>query len=93
MQRRGGPAKRWGEQLVPWKLKMGTMWAPSIAKLVQIPISLWFMILITIFNGVYKPTNITGGLHIVSLYRYMPSGCYLISIPGVLLIWLLPLSI
>ena len=22
MQRRGGPAKRWGEQLVPWKLKM-----------------------------------------------------------------------
>ena len=40
--------------------------APKIAKLVNItPISLWFMVLITIVNGVYKPTNITGGPHIV----------------------------
>ena len=41
----------------------GTMWGPrSIAKLVQItPISLWFMVLITIVTGAYKPTNITGG--------------------------------
>ena len=25
------------------------------------PISLWFMVFITIVTGVYKPTNITGG--------------------------------
>ena len=36
--------------------------APELAKLVQItPISLWFMADIAIVNGVYKPTNITGG--------------------------------
>ena len=35
-------------------------------QLVQItPISLWFMVPITIVNGVYKPSNITGGPHIV----------------------------
>jgi len=40
-----------------------TMWGPqTIAKLVNItPI----MILITRVNGIYKPTNITGGPHIV----------------------------
>ena len=37
-----------------------------IAKLVNItPISLWFMVPTTIVNGVYQPTNITGGPHIV----------------------------
>ena len=34
------------------------------------PISIWFMVLITSYNysihGVYKPTNITGGPHIVT---------------------------
>ena len=40
--------------------------APKIAKLVNItPISLWFMVLITIVTGAIwgesKPTNITGG--------------------------------
>ena len=40
--------------------------APKIAKLVQItPMSLWFMVLITIVTGAYKLTNITGGPHIV----------------------------
>ena len=38
--------------------------APKIAKLVYN--SLWFMVLITIVNGAYKPTNITRGPHIVS---------------------------
>ena len=39
------------------------MWGPRwIAKLVQIgPISLWFMVFITIVTGAFKPTNITGG--------------------------------
>ena len=42
-----------------------TRWCPSsLAKLVNItPMSLWFMVDITIVNGVYKPTNITGGHH------------------------------
>ena len=40
----------------------------TIAKLVNItPISLWFMVLITIVTGAYKPTNITGGPHIVNV--------------------------
>ena len=46
------------------------MWGPrSIAKLVHItPISLfWFIVLITLVTGAYKPTNITGGAHIVGL--------------------------
>ena len=45
------------------------MWGPqSIAQLVNItPISLWSMVLITIVNGVYTPTNLTGGPHIVSI--------------------------
>ena len=35
-------------------------------QLVQVtPISLWFMVSITIVNGVYKPSNVTGGPHIV----------------------------
>ena len=48
------------------------MWGPRwIAKLVQIsPISLWFMVFITIVTGAYKPTNITGGPHIVSIVNY-----------------------
>ena len=38
--------------------------APKIAKLVNItPISLWFIIFITIVNGVYKPTYNWGGPH------------------------------
>ena len=46
-----------------------TMWGPrSIAKLVNIiPISLWFMVLITIVTGAYKPTNIFGGPDIVNV--------------------------
>ena len=43
----------------PYHLQGG---APKIAKLVNItPISLWFMIPITIVAGVYKPTNIAFG--------------------------------
>jgi hypothetical protein len=38
--------------------------APKIAKLVQItPINIWFMVLITIVNGVYKPTYNWGAPH------------------------------
>ena len=39
-------------------------WCPSsLAKLVNItPMSLWFMIGISILTMVYKPTNITGGV-------------------------------
>ena len=47
-----------------WTERLGaTRWCPSsLAKLVNItPISLWFMLDISIVNGVYKPTNITGG--------------------------------
>ena len=42
-----------------------TRWCPSsLAKLVQItPISLWFMVDITIVNGVYKPTYNWGAPH------------------------------
>ena len=42
-----------------------TMWGPrSIAKLVPItPISLWFMVLITIVTGAYKPTCNWGASH------------------------------
>jgi len=56
--------------------------APKIAKLVNItPISLWFMILITIVNGVYKPTNITGGAHIVTMeHHHFYYGKYKITI-------------
>ena len=45
------------------------------------PISLWFMILITIVNGVYKPTNITGGAHIVTMeHHHFYYGKYKITI-------------
>jgi len=40
--------------------------APKIAKLVQItPITMVYGTQITIVTGAYKPTNITGGPHIV----------------------------
>ena len=46
--------------------------APKIVKLVQItPISLWFMVLITIVTGAYKPT-----------YNWGASHCRLKSTPG-----------
>ena len=47
-----------------WMCLIYTMWGPrSIAKLVNItPMSLWFMVLITIVTGAYKPTYNWGGL-------------------------------
>ena len=37
--------------------------------------SLWFMVLITIVTGAYKPINITGGPHIVGMaWNYRPGG-------------------
>ena len=49
--------------------KICTKWGPqTIAKLVNItPITMEFMILITIVTGVYRPTNITGGPHIATI--------------------------
>jgi hypothetical protein len=42
----------------------------TIAKLVEItPISLWFIVDISIVNGVYKPINITRGHHLVSIIK------------------------
>ena len=52
--------------------------APELAKLVQItPISLWFMADIAIVNGVYKPTNITGGHHPVGKPQMTTNFCAL----------------
>ena len=49
--------------------------APKIAKLVPItPIIMVFVCICGTYNelvtGAYKPTNITGGPHIVGLHRY-----------------------
>ena len=45
-------------------------WGPSsLAKLVNItPISLWFMVYITIVNGGYKPTYSIWGPHLVVVH-------------------------
>ena len=51
---------------------MCTIWGPedSVQLVNIIPISLWFMVLITIVTGAYKPTHITnwGGGHIVGFW-------------------------
>ena len=80
---------RWGAQDLHWNLHWNlrsgaTRWCPSsLAKLVQIsPISLWFMADITIVNGVYKPTNITGGHHpAMNNSWWLFHGHWAISIP------------
>ena len=56
-----------------------TMWGPcSIAKFVNItPITIWFMVFVTIVPGAYKPTNISWGPHIVHIHRFRWSEVYL----------------
>ena len=53
------------------RIRMHTKWDPrTIAKLVNItPISLWFMVVITIVNGVYEATY-NWGPHIVDIFRF-----------------------
>ena len=72
-----GHQKKWLSQCI----SIYTMWGPqSIAQFLNItPISLWSMVLITIVNGVYKPTNITGGPHIVSISMVDDGGWSLLS--------------
>ena len=84
ISRRDGPGAHPGRgQVCEWSTDFwGSEWmvlkniqcgAPKIAKLVYNSnnYGLWMlMVLITIVNGVYKTTNITGGAHIVVTINY-----------------------
>ena len=52
----------------PWK---STRWGPRTIAFSWFisTITFGFMILITIVHGVYKPTNITGGPHLVDMHK------------------------